>query len=100
MDVLFALLIGQIIMKWITAQIQQIVKQSKKQVEIVEKWSKEHPIMTNARKFMEVFGCEPRTGKGSYFCTPKAKRKNDNCSDNCEDCLKWWDKGWEEPEND
>ena len=26
------------------------------QVKVVEQWSKEHPIITNARKFEEVFG--------------------------------------------
>lgn len=29
---------------------------TEKRVEIVEKWSKEHPIITNGEKFEEVFG--------------------------------------------
>lgn len=28
-------------------------------IEIVEKWAKEHPIVTNAMRFKEVFGIEP-----------------------------------------
>ena len=30
-------------------------------LELVENWSKEHPVKTNAEKFREVFGFEPLT---------------------------------------
>lgn len=30
-------------------------------IETVEKWTKEHQILTNAMKFKEVFGIEPET---------------------------------------
>lgn len=30
--------------------------EAEKAVSIVEKWSKEHPVMTNEQKFREVFG--------------------------------------------
>ena len=31
-------------------------------IEVVEKWSKDHPITTNAQKFKEVFGFVPDDG--------------------------------------
>lgn len=72
-----------------------------KSIKIVEKWSEEHPIMTNTMKFKKVFGCEPRTGKDTYLCIPKAKRDDDGeCSDDCKNCLKWWDEEWKEPVDD
>ena len=44
-------------------------------IEVVEKWAKEHPIMTNLEKFKEVFGTEPTT----HTCVnPKATK--------CRDC--------------
>lgn len=32
------------------------IQHPKESVSIVEKWSREHPVMTNAMKFEEVFG--------------------------------------------
>ena len=43
-------------------------------IEVVEKWAKEHPIVTNAEKFKEVFGREPDT---QACVTPPIR---------CEDC--------------
>ena len=48
-------------------------------VDIVEQWSKEHPVMTNAMKFEEVFGCS--SPKPGYYL-PDA----------------WWDEPYKEPE--
>ena len=39
-------------------------------VEIVEKWSKERPIQTNAEKFWEVFGIPPAPGYGGWWDAP------------------------------
>ena len=71
----------------------------KKQVEIVEKWSKEHPIVTNAMKFKEVFGCEPYETMTIRYCPPVAYRTS-KCMRNCEECKVWWDEEWKEPKND
>ena len=35
-------------------------------VDIVEKWSKEHPVMTNAEKFEQTFGLKIKP-RGNYF---------------------------------
>ncbi len=37
-------------------------------LEYVEKWAKEHPIVTNEQKYEETFGIEPKNKGGSYFC--------------------------------
>lgn len=46
-------------------------------VEIVEKWSKEHPF-TNADKFKEVFGMPPAPGYGGWWDEPYKAPKEDN----------------------
>lgn len=46
-----------------------------KSIEIVERWTNEHPIVTNADKFREVFGMEKLP---FYSCIYTNK--------NCEDC--------------
>ena len=71
----------------------------KEAVKIVEEWSKEYPIMTNAMKFKEVFGCEPYETMTIRYCPPIAYRTS-KCMRNCEECKVWWDEGWKEPEND
>lgn len=38
---------------------RELVFNSYEAIEIVEQWAKEHPIVTNAMKFKEVFGIEP-----------------------------------------
>lgn len=45
-----------------------------KSIEIVENWAKQHPIVTNADKFREVFGFKPYTkncinGEEKVSCT-------------------------------
>ena len=37
-------------------------------IEIVEEWSKAHPIVTRADKFKEVFGVEPKNVGDRYEC--------------------------------
>ena len=41
-----------------TCNTGALVFNSYEAIEIVEKWAKEHPIVTNAMKFKEVFGVE------------------------------------------
>ena len=40
-------------------------------VSAVEQWSEEHPVMTNAQKFNEVFGFMPAGCQTFYFIEPK-----------------------------
>lgn len=72
-------------------------------IKIVEKWNKEHPIITNAMKFKEVFGCEPTPDKNEghkYMCVPREKR-SDNCERyNCQKCTEWWDEEYKEVKDD
>lgn len=39
-------------------------------MDVVEKWGKEHPAITNADKFEEVFGHKPQHKDGTYLCPP------------------------------
>ena len=39
-----------------------------KAIEIAEKWSKEHPLVTRADKFEEVFGYKPMYKDGRFMC--------------------------------
>ena len=55
-------------------------------VEIVEKWSKAHPIQTNRDKFFEVFGIDPR---------PAGYAKNHSRAEGL--ATEWWDRPYEEP---
>ena len=64
---------------------------------IIEQWSKEHPIITNAQKFKEVFGYEPKFYSGTYFCPVPASQHCGEKSDCCT-CGEWWDKPYKEPE--
>ena len=62
-------------------------------VEIVEKWGKEHPIITNRDKFKEVFGVElyhHKNGCDGFSCT----------YGRCEECpyYGFWEKEYEEKE--
>lgn len=67
-------------------------------VSIVEKWSNEHPPMTNAMKFEEIFGEKPTNKKGEWICPPIAFRKQNACSSYCSECYQWWEKPYKEPE--
>ena len=37
--------------------------------EIIMRWSKEHPVMTNAMKFKEVFGYDFQDAFGALWCS-------------------------------
>lgn len=67
-------------------------------VSIVEQWSREHPVMTNAQKFEEVFGEKPDRSIGGRLCPPIALRKSKDCNINCFECKQWWDEPYKEPE--
>ena len=68
----------------------------KEHVSIVEKWSGEHPVMTNAMKFEEVFGSSPKAPGGAKYCPPNVYCHHS--PNGCEECLKWWDEPYKEPE--
>lgn len=61
-----------------------------KAVAIIEQWSKEHPVQTNAQKFEEVFGFHPADFK-TLFCFNKSYDGKK---------LIWWDDPYKEPEHD
>jgi len=76
-----------------------MLNECEKAISAVEAWSKEHPIITNARKFEEVFGQKPQSINGIIYCPP-FKPGAINCDHvDCMKCLEWWDKQYEEPEN-
>ena len=63
---------------------------------VVEQWSKEHPIITNAQKFKEVFGekrlsdlidCKIRNASGDEIIVDMQKTE-------------WWDEPYKEPEHE
>lgn len=57
-------------------------------VSIVEKWAREHPVMTNAQKFKEVFGVGPE-----YCSSPL--RTSETVTTLAHE---WWDEPYKEPE--
>lgn len=62
-------------------------------VRIVEKWSRAHPVQTNAQKFEEVFGETINTR------FPKCLPWIGKCVDReCAECNKWWDEPYKAPE--
>ncbi len=71
-------------------------------VEIVEQWGKEHPILTKAQKFKEVFGYEPKKENGLYTCPANIGKKPRDCSTrDCDDCRKeFWEYEYVEPNNE
>lgn len=54
-------------------------------VSAVEQWSKEHPIITNAKKFEEIFGVKPENAE-----VPYRSRSFPN----------WWDEPYKEPKHE
>lgn len=75
-------------------------------IEKTEQWSKEHPIITNAMKFKEVFGfygdtvnrVKPERG----IAGTKGSCGYDDCRDSCGSrcfprCPMWWDDEYKEP---
>lgn len=60
-------------------------------VELLEKWAKEHPAITNKEKIEELFGVkiDPKHG-----CPPVVGRCGDS---DCEECRKWWNEEYQTP---
>ena len=54
-------------------------------VRIVEEWSKEHPATTNADKFKEVFGVEPKRPKLNGVVVHEKGMSDE-----------WWDEPYED----
>lgn len=75
-----------------------IKKYPEKAIEVVEEWSKEHPIKTNADKFKEVFGYD--ISKNSYSCSgiscPTTVTSIYSCSSTDCPCYGFWDKPYKE----
>lgn len=64
-------------------------------VSAVEQWSKEHPIVTNAGKFEEVFGRPPKFQSGDWYCPPIVTEPGCVGLD-CNICRKWWEEPYKE----
>lgn len=68
---------------------------------ILEEWAKEHPVVTNADKYIEViknvFGGDVDKTKTRSVCIKYILgiECNDECT--CKECLKWWDEEYKEP---
>lgn len=75
-------------------QPHQMFKASFEVIELLEKWAKEHPAITNKEKIEELFGVkiDPKHG-----CPPGVGRCGDS---DCEECRKWWSDKYEEPKVD
>lgn len=68
-------------------------------IEIVEKWGKEHPIMTMEDKFVEVFGHKPIHEKYENCCCPASLGYKVGCGlKTCEECSKnFWKSEYKAP---
>ena len=71
-------------------------------IEIVEQWGKEHPIITNADKFKEVWGHEPKVdmGTGGDICPANISKvcKRFKSPSDCGKCKKeFWESEYVEP---
>lgn len=68
-------------------------------IEVVEKWGKEHPAITNADKFEEVFGCKPQHKDGTYLCPPFGD--GDCLANICAYCRRdYWESEYAAPKKD
>lgn len=70
-------------------------------IAIIQKWSDEHPVMTNKEKFVQimkdVFGVEINIP--NVKCSPLGFYSGKNCiSIICDDCHAWWNEPYKEPE--
>lgn len=68
-------------------------------IAIIQKWSDEHPVMTNKEKFVQimkdVFGVDIVINKGD--CPPTLYCV-EGCNEGCPECLKWWNEPYKESE--
>ena len=63
-------------------------------IEAVEKWAKEHPVVTMADKFKEVFGVEPKF-ESTFWCCPKAIGFSQEGCGRTLDCIDCKDHFWQ-----
>ena len=67
-------------------------------IAIVQKWSDEHPVMTNKEKFVQimkdVFGADIVINNGDC---PPTDSYLEECNERCSECLKWWNEPYQEP---
>ena len=71
-------------------------------IEIVEKWSKEHPIVTMRDKFIEVWGVEPKNPTIHYQLCPLLfglEKEHHDCDEsNCIECKdNFWNSEYKSP---
>lgn len=75
---------------------------AEKVIEIVTQWAKEHPIVTMADKYKEVFGVEPKNERGEYVCPAWAGfdicDKEAICSKGCNEAF--WKSEYKEPKKE
>ena len=68
----------------------------------LEEWAKEHPVMTNADKYIEVmkntFGEDVDKTVIRESCI--GNFLGIECIKHCSECYKWWDEEYKEPEKE
>jgi len=71
-------------------------------IEMVEEWGKEHPLITRADKYKEVFGIQPKyNGDDVFICPGKAKDDYWCRTHSCEGCKEdYWNGEYVEPEKE
>ena len=75
---------------------------SEKAIEIVTQWAKEHPIITRADKYREVFGVEPKCDN-NYACPRRVGFIATECGEGhaCEKCKdEFWNSEYKEPKKE
>lgn len=75
------------------------MKNIDKFIEVVEKWAKDNPIISNKQKFKEVFGCDLssiniKTKPCGFYKEKDCMNFKEN-SRPCSDCP-WWDEKYTE----
>ena len=76
---------------------------AEKAIEIVTQWAKEHPIITMADKYKEVFGVEPKGKSGASVCPRSVGFDDVECKigGGCEDCRnEFWHSEYKEPKKE
>lgn len=70
-------------------------------IEIVEKWGAEHPVITRADKYKEVFGTYPKYKNNDLFCPGEARIKDNCLALNCDACKnQYWNEEYVEPKKE
>lgn len=74
---------------------------AEKAIEIVTQWAKEHPIVTRADKFKEVFGVEPKSNN-CFVCPHRVGFNNAKCNlMQCAKCTnEFWNSEYKEPKKE